>query len=425
MEGEFMKRETKLPARNESLSAPEISDQDLPLEVIESAGKRDNIVQAKRRRKLPRFFWLPFIPLLLFTGGVIGIYVQPPALRAFLRLTGLKPGGGTSSPIAVPVETVAVEETQQSRMRSVVALGKLVPEGKVITISPPFGAGDARVDEIKVEVGTQVVRGDVLALLDNLSSLQSALESAEVNVTLQKTALEQTRMTISASLGETKAILDRAIASQELALQELNRLRTLRERKVAPQADLDQAETTYAQAQEDVAKARATLKRFDAEEMEKQPDVAVAARQVDAAVAELNRAKRDLARGTVTAPVTGTILDIHARPGEKPGSKGILDIGNVQRMTAELEVYQSEISFIAVGQHVELSGDALSKSLTGIVSEIGYSVEPQTTIRDDPAANTDARVITVTVSLDEDSSKRAARLTNLEVTGRIAVEDSQ
>ena len=102
-----------------------------------------------------------------------------------------------------------------------------------------------------------------------------------------------------------------------------------------------------------------------------------------------------------------------------------MDIGNIQRMTAELEVYQSEISHVAVGQHVELSADALPTSFYGVVSEIGFAVERQTIMSDDPAANTDARVIKVTVSLDEDSSKRVARLTNLEVTARIAVEDLQ
>ncbi len=191
------------------------------------------------------------------------------------------------------------------------------------------------------------------------------------------------------------------------------------------QAEFDQATAVYEQAQKDVTKAEATVTRFDSKQIEVQPDVVVAERKVDTAVADLNRAKRDLAKGIVTAPVTGTILDIHARPGEKPGAQGILDIGNVQRMTAELEVYQSEISKVAVGQFVELTADALPKALSGLVSELGFAVKRQTTIRDDPAANTDARIIKVTVRLDEDSSKRASRLTNLEVTGRISVEHSK
>ena len=305
------------------------------------------------------------------------------------------------------------------------ALGRLVPEGKVITVSPPFGAGDARIEDIKVAIGSRVERGETLALLDNIPSLESALASAEANVALQRSALEQTRSTVGASLDEATAALDRVKAGEALAFRELARLKSLKEKSAVSQSELDQAQATYSQAQEDVTKAEATVARFDSKVSENQPDVVVAARKLDSAIAELNRARRDLARGIVTAPVTGTILDIHARPGEKPGAKGILDIGNVQRMTAELEVYQSEIGLIAIGQHVELSADALTTPLSGFVNEIGYAVERQTTIRDDPAANTDARIVKVTARLGDDSSKRAARLTNLEVTGRINIEDSQ
>ncbi|QEG22477.1 HlyD family efflux transporter periplasmic adaptor subunit [Mariniblastus fucicola] len=405
-------------------SQPEIRDSELPLDVVKH-NEMQTSNQRQGRRRIPRFFWLAFIPLFLFTGGVIGIYVQPPPLRYFLKITGLRPGGGTSNPIAVPVEQDAESEPEQATIRTVVALGRLVPEGKVITISPPFGAGDARIDEIKVEIGSRVERGETLALLDNRASLESAVASAEANVALQRTALAQTRMTIGAGLGEAQAALDRAKAGEALALQEYKRMKNLRGQNAVSQSELDQASAEFSQSRKDVAMAEATVTRFTAQEMETQPDVAVAKRKLDAAIADLNRAKHDLARGIVTAPVTGTILDIYARPGEKPGTKGILDIANVQRMTAELEVYQSEIGVIAVGQHVELSADPLTTSLFGIVSEIGFAVERQTTIRDDPAANTDARVIRVTVNLDADSSKRAARLTNLEVTGRIAVEDAQ
>ncbi len=404
-------------------SQSDIADSELPLDVVRHDGSPSGNKPPCRRR-LPRFYLLAFVPLLLFTGAVVGIYVQPPALRYFLQVTGLKPGGGTNNPIAVPVEQTVKTEPEQATIRSVVALGRLVPEGKVITISPPFGAGDARIDQIKVEIGDRVERGETLALLDNRASLESALASAEANVALQRTALEQIRMSIGAGLGEAQAALDRATAGEALALRDYERMKTLKDQNAISQSELDQASAALSQSRKDVAKAEATATRFTSQELETQPDVAVAARKLDAAIADLNRVKHDLARGIVTAPVTGTILDIYARPGEKPGAKGILDIGNVQQMTAELEVYQSEIGFIVVGQHVELSADPLTTSLFGIVCEIGFAVERQTIVRDDPAANTDARVIRVTVKLDDDSSKRAARLTNLEVTGRISVEDS-
>lgn len=400
------------------------ADQQLPLKIVPSGelpinGSRQDV----RRRSLPKYFLLPFIPLLLFTGGVIGIYVQPPALRAFLRVTGLQPGGGTSNPIAVPPEQVGTTQPSRSTIRSVVALGRLMPDGKVITISPPYGAGDARIEEIKVAVGSRVERGDTLALLDNSQSLEAAVESAEANVALQKATLEQTRRAVAASLEEAKAALERANAGAKLAEQDLRRVQELRKKDAIAQADLDQAEAIASQAKRDVAKAEATLSRYEFRDVEEQSDVVVAARKLDSSIADLNRARRDLARGVVIAPLAGTILDIHVRVGEKPGTKGILDIGNIQQMTAELEVYQSEIGSIMIGQQVELTANGISESFHGVVTEIGFAIERQTVIDDDPAANTDARIVKVEACLDEQSSKRAAKFTNLEVTGRIAVED--
>jgi HlyD family secretion protein len=406
---------------------PWLDESELPLPIRSRRDQTspDGTKSAIPKRLLPKYFLLPFVPLLLFTGAVIGIYVQPPALRYFLFLTGLKPGGGTSNPIAVPVEAPITVRPKQSTIRSVVALGRLMPDGKVVTISPPYGSGDARIEEIVVAIGDQVQRGDILALLDNKQSLEAAVQSAEANVALQKAALEQVRQTIAASLDESKAALERARSGAILAKQDLSRQRELLASGAVSQAELDQAVATSLQAERDVAKAEATLSRFASQEVDEQTDVVVAARKLDSAIADLNRAKRDLARGVVTAPVSGTVLDIHSRPGEKPSTEGILELGDVQRMIAELEVYQSEISRVAIGQQVELTADAFDLPFHATVTEIGYSVQRQSVIDDDPAANTDARVVIVKVNLDEESSKRAAKLINLEVTGRIAVEDME
>ena len=89
-------------------------------------------------------------------------------------------------------------------------------------------------------------------------------------------------------------------------------------------------------------------------------------------------------------------------------------------MQAELEVYQTDLARVAVGQAATLTSPALAAPLTGAVVRIGLEVERQTVLAADPAANTDARIVRVTVALDPESSVRAASLTGLEVVGRIA-----
>ena len=71
------------------------------------------------------------------------------------------------------------------------------------------------------------------------------------------------------------------------------------------------------------------------------------------------------------------------------------------------------------GQPVELAAVAIGQTLQGKVRSIGLMVGRQGLVSDDTAANTDARVVTVMVELDEPSSAIAARYTNLEVIARI------
>ena len=58
--------------------------------------------------------------------------------------------------------------------------------------------------------------------------------------------------------------------------------------------------------------------------------------------------------------------------------------------------------------------------IAGAITRIGLEVERQSILAANPAANTDARIVRITVQLDPTSSPRAAALTGLEVTGNIA-----
>ena len=153
--------------------------------------------------------------------------------------------------------------------------------------------------------------------------------------------------------------------------------------------------------------------------LEDQPDVVVAARNLNAAEAELARARMDLGRAEVLAPISGTVLDIHATPGQRPPGEGIMEMGDPGQMMAEVEVWQDRIAAVEVGQPVELTALALGRTLRGTVDRIGLTVGRQGLISDDAAANSDARVISVLVALDAESSSIAARYTNLEVVARI------
>src|SRR6056297_2493398 len=325
-------------------------DPTLPIDLQRSEAR------APRRRWFrKRHLLVLLIPILLFSGAVIGMYFQPPGLQKFYALPGLQPGGGAESPLALPPDIAVPRQMVEALLPSdVVGLARIMPRGDIAVVAAPYGAGDARVAEILVAIGDRVARGATLARLDNREALEGAVLQAEANLAVRQATLMQTRSAIEASRAEAQATLDQARASAEEAQASLERTEALGERGIATTATLDAARSRAAEAAQAVARAEATLARYSAVALEDQPDVVVAARNVAAAEAELDRARMDLGRAEVRAPISGTILNIHATPGQRPPAEGIMEMGDTTQMMAEVETWQDRIADVAPGQPVEI-----------------------------------------------------------------------
>jgi HlyD family secretion protein len=68
---------------------------------------------------------------------------------------------------------------------------------------------------------------------------------------------------------------------------------------------------------------------------------------------------------------------------------------------------------------VRVTSDSIPGQLHGTVDWIDSQVRRQQVINTDPTSNTDARIVEVHVALDQASSQKAAKLTNLQVTAVI------
>jgi HlyD family secretion protein len=374
----------------------------------------------QRRLFRRRYLLVLLIPVFMFSGAVIGMYFQPPALRVFYDLTGLTPGGGSESPIALPPEIELPKDMVETmRPTDVLGLARLMPRGDISPVAAPYGAGDARVAEILVAEGERVEKGTSVAMLDNRDFLESAVLLAEANLAVREASLMQTRATVQSSRDEAQATLDQVRSAADEASTQRQRTEELFQRSIATRSTLDAVIAAERQAQAAVAKAEATLARFTTVALDEQPDVVVARRNLDAAHADLDRVRRDLSRAVVRAPISGTVLDITVTPGTRPPADGIMQIGDTSAMMAEVEVWQDRISQVALGQPVELAAIALGRTFQGKVQSIGLTVGRQGLLADDTAANTDARVVRVMVALDAQSSRAAASFTNLEVIARI------
>ena len=337
---------------------------------------------------------------------------------------------------------------------TVTALGRLEPSGEIIQLSVSSGAEGNRLEELLVQEGDEIKRGDVIAVLDSRDRLEAALNQAQEQVGVAQANLAQVKA--GAKTGEIQAqqaaiarieaersnniiaqsaMVSRMEAELRNAEIEYQRYQTLYEDGAVSASEKDSKYLTLATAQEQLAEAKANLKRIESSQQkqiteakatldkiaEVRPvDVAVAQAEVRQAQAAVRTAQAELDRAYIKSPQAGKVIKILTRPGEVVSSEeGIVRIGQIEQMYAVAEVYESDITKVQLGQQATVTSSAISGKLTGTVERIGLEVERQEVVNTDPTANIDAKVVEVKVKLDEESSRRVAGLTNLLVNVRI------
>jgi RND family efflux transporter MFP subunit len=139
---------------------------------------------------------------------------------------------------------------------------------------------------------------------------------------------------------------------------------------------LVQLETTL--LQEDISRAEFALEGAQAElkVLERrgtdENTRKVAAVKVSIAESDLETARYRLTKATLIAPFEGTIVDMQVEPGEVVGSgEVILTLAELKKLYVEtLDLRETDISRIFVGQPVEVSIEALDETVNGVVQSI-------------------------------------------------------
>lgn len=284
----------------------------------------------------------------------------------------------------------ATPASAQSPAR-VAALGRLQPLGGVIVVSAasvPDAISGAILDELHVDVGDDVVSGQLLAITDTAKVLNARVAERQTEATLAERRLVA-----------TSSAADAACVRAGVLQRDADRLSALLQKNLAAVEETDRASGAAQAGVADCTAARS--------------EVEVAEAGIAVAKAKLALQRTELDRSKIYAPVDGRILAINTRPGEQIGLEGVLEIGAIKRMVAVAEVYETDVRRLQHGQRATVSSPALPNPLEGRVELIHPLVRKQDTIGTDPAARKDARIVEVEVLLDEPAS--AAGLTNLQV----------
>jgi ABC exporter DevB family membrane fusion protein len=286
--------------------------------------------------------------------------------------------------------------------------------------------------------------GDIAAQKAKIFQTKAELKG---QIATQEAKIATLRAQLAGERSSQMATVERIQAELKHASRECDRYRNLRSNGAVSMSQMEsiclQQDTTQEQLQEaqanlnriinsgqeeikeatgNLARTKATLKKeieqtaatYDATAEVRPVDVAVAEAELAAARTAVRQAQANVDLTLVKSPLDGQVLEIHARPGEM-ANQGIVDLGRTNRMFVVAEVYETDIGRVKLEQKVEVKSPALREPLEGKVSEIGWQVGKKDVLNDDPVIDADARVVKVRVLLNEESSQRAARLTNLKV----------
>lgn len=292
---------------------------------------------------------------------------------------------------ATILTVVAGGVSAQTASDPIAALGRLEPKNGVIRVgvpSTPEALSGSVLAELLVEEGDDVEAGQLLAITDAAPVLEARVVESKA---------ELVHAERDAEAAHSKA--DETCVRATVAAREARRLISLLEQGLAAEEETEQA-----QGDAEARAAACTAMRVAAK---------VAEAAIDVARARLITKQTQLQRTQIHAPVSGRVLEVLAYPGEFVGEEGVVEIGNIERMYAIAEVYETDVSRVHVGQRATVTSDALAAPLSGTVERIRNKVQKQDEIGTDPAARRDARIIEVEILLDD--AEIASTLTYLQV----------
>ena len=278
--------------------------------------------------------------------GIIGLLVV--AAIAYANLASNR-----SSGVTVTTETIGKHDLQAI----VSASGKVEPKSSVDISAETMG----KVVNLAVAEGQAVKRGQLLLEIDP-RNLETAVQNRTAN-------LETSRST----LAQQKASLENAKVTLQQAQDELRRQEGLYQAGLLARDAYERAVNAVKMRETDIIVQQ---RQLDAQEQ-----------RIKQAEADVNSAQYDLNKVRVMSPIDGLVTRRNIEEGETAvvgtmnnAGTVLLTIADLSVIETEIEVDETDIPFIQVGQPAKITIDALpDQEFPGRVTEVGNSPIQTTT----------------------------------------------
>ena len=247
---------------------------------------------------------------------------------------------------------VTVETIRTRDLEAVVsASGKIQPK-RFVNISADTSG---RVVDLAVNEGDRVTLGQFLMQIDP-RTLRSRVESGQAALRGAESALDQARQGV-----------ETARVQLQVAQQNLRRQQELWKMQLTPREVLERAEN-------DVKIAQSTL-------VEREKQVRTQEVRLGQDRAQLESAQFDLSKVRIESPIAGIVTRRNIQEGETAvvgtmnnAGTVLLTVADMSVIQAEVEVDETNIPNVAIGQQAKITIDAISdRTFKGHVTEIGNS----------------------------------------------------
>ncbi len=281
----------------------------------------------------------------------------------------------TASGEVRPIRYIKLTSEVQGRIEEIyVNAGDIVTQGKPLV----------RIDPTQLQSNQEAQWAAAQASMNDVQSARNAVTSAQQSLVVAETAVSQARQQLVA----VQNSVERAQVDLNTAQRELKRNADLIEAGVASRSEYDAARDRFDQAKIALDTARANLESQkiavkEAIERANQQRIAVRDARTGIRSSEMRASQQQaLLRGqssqrskaTQLSPLNGVIADIPARVGEFAvaglSTTSLMTIADMSTINVEVNVDETEISNVEVGQPVKVKVDALGeKEIAAVVNQ--------------------------------------------------------
>ena len=307
----------------------------------------------------------------------------------------------------VTVQTATVTKSDLTSI--VTASGEIKPK----TYTNLGANAQGRVMELMVKEGDRVHKGQVVARIESIQATadveqqRATIASAESDSAASEAGLKMQDDTIKTQ----QATIDRTKADLDLARINNERYQQLFKAGVVAQADLDQRKSTYESQVAGLREAELRMDQLISQRVQTVANLQSAQRRVTQAQAGLTRLADILEKHDVVTTSDGIVTTLPVQIGETvvPGiqnsaASSILTVADMSLVTAEVDVDETDIVNLKIGQKADVTVDAIpNRTFTGHVTQIGNEAILRSTgqvASSSATSSTEAKDFKVIVQLD-------------------------